>query len=86
MSASPEPRPIGRTCLVRVLPPEGKSSIIQVVEQDDRLTHKAVVEVKGPKCRFVEEGQTYIVRTSLGVPMGDRLMVPEVACMALCLA
>lgn len=85
MSASLNPRPIGRTCLVRVLPPEGKSTIIEVVEQDDRLTHKAVVEVRGPKCRFVEEGQTYIVRTSLGVPIGAQLMVPEVACLAKCL-
>ena len=68
---------------MRVLPPEGKSQIIEVVEQDDRLTHKAVVETRGPKCRYVEEGKTYIVRTSLGVPLGDRLLVPEVACMAL---
>lgn len=76
------PTPIGRTLLVRVLPAEGKSSIIEVVEQDDRLTHRAVAEVLGPKCRFVEPGKTYLVRTSLGVPLGDRLLVPEVACLA----
>lgn len=78
---SVSPRPIGRTCLVQLLPSPKTSTILEVVEPE-KITQRGVVTAVGPKCKWVEVGQTYILRVSLGVTIGDLLLVPEVACMA----
>lgn len=75
-------QPVGRTCFVRLRPATAKSTVIEVVELDDRLVHEADMVRVGPKCKWVVAGRRYLVRSSLGVPVGDLTLLPEVACLA----
>lgn len=81
---SVEARPIGRTCFVSLLPEQHVSPLAAGVPRDsEALVRRGVVTKAGPKCKHVQPGLTYLVRSSLGVVVGDELLLPEVACLAL---
>ena len=76
-------RPIGRTVLVSMLPAPPKSTLIYTDGiGTDSITQRAKVVATGDKCQHVEVGDTVLVRTTLGVVVGDLTLFPENACVA----
>jgi hypothetical protein len=75
--------PIGQNVLVRLLPERPRSTILYTEGiAPDQITRRGVVEATGRLCRNVKPGDTVLVRTTLGVSIGDLSLFPENACVA----
>ena len=75
--------PIGRNALVALLPEPPKSTILYTEGiAPEGITRRAVVQAVGGLCEHVAVGDTVLVRTTLGVQLGDLVLVPENACIA----
>lgn len=75
--------PIGRNALVEILPERPKSSILYTEGiGTEAITRRAVVKAVGGLCQHVAVGDTVLIRTTLGVQVGNLTLVPENACVA----
>jgi hypothetical protein len=76
-------KPIGRNVLVALLPPPPKSTILFTEGiGTGGITQRGIVKATGAKCQHVTVGDTVLVRTTLGVAIGDLTLFPENACVA----
>ena len=73
--------PVGSRVLVRLLPEERLSSVLDVVKSPD-FTQRATILALGPTIHDLAVGMVVLVRPAAGLEIDDTLLLPQSAIIA----